>query len=839
MIPSPAAREREKPAEAFIKQQEQPGRKTAMKSHARVVIVGGGIVGVSILYHLTKKGWSDSVLLEKMELTHGSTWHAAGLLPLFNMSYSIGQLHKYSVDLYKSLEAETGQAVGFHPTGNLRLATNRDRMDEYHKYCGTANTIGVPFEIVTPARVKELWPLCNTEGLVGALYHPQDGHVAPADVTMALAKGARTRGGEIYRQTKVTGIRRLPGGEWEVQTDQGSIACEHVVTATGSWARQTAAMVGLDIPVVAVEHQYLVTEPAPELEQRKAQNLPELAVLRESDASYYMREERQGFILGPYEKGAPAWAVDGVPDSFGQELLPPDIDRLEPHINAAINRVPAFGKVGIKDCINGPIPYTPDGSPLVGPAWGLKNFWLAEGFSFGITAAGGAGDLLSDWMVNGEPAIDPWDVDPRRFGPYANRRYTKVKNEECYEHVFVLHYPLEERPGARPAKAAPCYERMKALGAVFGQKYGWERPNWFAPSKAKQKDRYSFRRTNFFEPVREECRAVRERVGLLDLTGFSKFEVSGPGAEAFLDRLVANRLPKKIGRIALAHALTPQGGVRSEFTISRLAEDRFYIVSAAAAERHDYDLLWRNLPADGSVRLDNVTMANGVLVVAGPRARDLLRKITDADLSNEKFPWLSGQDIAIHHAPARALRVNFVGELGWELHHPLPYQNAIFDAIMEAGKEFDIRPFGIRAMDSLRIEKSYKYWRGDLFTEYTALESGLDRFVQLNKPEFVGREALVRQQQQGVPRKFVTIEVDAKESDPWGNEPLFIGRKMVGRTTTGAYGYTLGKSMAVGYVQADVAASGTEMKIVMLGKKRDARILPESPWDPGNARLRA
>jgi dimethylglycine dehydrogenase len=810
-----------------------------MKSHARVVIVGGGIVGVSILYHLTKKGWSDSVLLEKMELTHGSTWHAAGLLPLFNMSYSIGQLHKYSVDLYKSLEAETGQAVGFHPTGNLRLATNRDRMDEYHKYCGTANTIGVPFEIVTPARVKELWPLCNTEGLVGALYHPQDGHVAPADVTMALAKGARTRGGEIYRQTKVTGIRRLPGGEWEVQTDQGSIACEHVVTATGSWARQTAAMVGLDIPVVAVEHQYLVTEPAPELEQRKAQNLPELAVLRESDASYYMREERQGFILGPYEKGAPAWAVDGVPDSFGQELLPPDIDRLEPHINAAINRVPAFGKVGIKDCINGPIPYTPDGSPLVGPAWGLKNFWLAEGFSFGITAAGGAGDLLSDWMVNGEPAIDPWDVDPRRFGPYANRRYTKVKNEECYEHVFVLHYPLEERPGARPAKAAPCYERMKALGAVFGQKYGWERPNWFAPSKAKQKDRYSFRRTNFFEPVREECRAVRERVGLLDLTGFSKFEVSGPGAEAFLDRLVANRLPKKIGRIALAHALTPQGGVRSEFTISRLAEDRFYIVSAAAAERHDYDLLWRNLPADGSVRLDNVTMANGVLVVAGPRARDLLRKITDADLSNEKFPWLSGQDIAIHHAPARALRVNFVGELGWELHHPLPYQNAIFDAIMEAGKEFDIRPFGIRAMDSLRIEKSYKYWRGDLFTEYTALESGLDRFVQLNKPEFVGREALVRQQQQGVPRKFVTIEVDAKESDPWGNEPLFIGRKMVGRTTTGAYGYTLGKSMAVGYVQADVAASGTEMKIVMLGKKRDARILPESPWDPENARLRA
>ena len=380
---------------------------------------------------------------------------------------------------------------------------------------------------------------------------------------------------------------------------------------------------------------------------------------------------------------------------------------------------------------------------------------------------------------------------------------------------------------------------MKALGAVFGQKYGWERPNWFAPSKSKQKDKYSFRRTNFFEPVREECRAVRERVGLLDLTGFSKFEISGKGAEDFLDRIVANRLPKKVGRIALAHALTPQGGVRSEFTISRVAEDRFYVVSAAAAERHDYDLLWRNLPADNSVRIDNVTMAKGVLVVAGPKARDLMKKITDTDLSNEKFPWLSGRDITIGHAPVRALRVNFVGELGWELHHPLTYQNVIFDAIMEAGKEFDIKPFGIRAMDSLRIEKSYKYWRGDLFTEYTAWESGLDRFVHLNKGEFTGREALVRQQQEGVPRKFVTVEVDAKDADPWGNEPLFIGKKMVGRTTTGAYGYSIGKSLAVGYVKSEHAAAGTEMKIEMLGKRRAARLIPDSPWDPENKRLRA
>jgi dimethylglycine dehydrogenase len=810
-----------------------------MKTHARVVIVGGGVVGVSILYHLVKKGWSDVVLCEKMELTHGSTWHAAGLLPLFNMSYTVGQIHKYSVDLYKGLEAETGQAVGFHQTGNLRLATNRDRMDEYQKYCGTANTIGVPFRIITPKEVKELWPLCNVEGIVGALYHPQDGHVAPADVTMALAKGARSGGAEIYRQTKVTGIQQQPNGEWLVKTDKGDITCEHVVSASGSWARQTGKMVGLDLPVIAVEHQYLVTEEIPELAERKKQGLPELAVLRESDQSYYMREERQGLILGPYEKGAPAWAVDGVPDAFGQELLAPDYDRLEPHINAAIRRVPVFGKAGIKDCINGPIPYTPDGSPLIGPAWGLKNFWMCEGHSFGITAAGGSGWQLAEWMVEGEPGIDMWDVDARRFGDYANKRYTKIKNEECYEHVFILHYPLEERPAGRPAKTAPAYLRQKELGAVFGQKFGWERANWFAPKGMEPKDKYSFRRTNFFEPVREEVKAVRERAGLLDLTGFSKFEVSGPGAEAFLDRLVANRLPKKVGRIQLCHVCTPKGGVACEWTITRLGEQAFYIISAAAAERHDFDVLAKNLPADGSVQLGDVTLERGVLVVAGPRARDVMAKLTDADLSNTAFPWLSAQEITVGLAPVRALRVNFVGELGWELHHPLAYQLHLWDSIMDAGKEFDIRPFGIRAMDSLRVEKSYRYWRVDLSTEYSPLESGMGRFVQLNKGEFIGRAALLRQQQKGLPWNFVTLAVQVKDSDPWGNEPIYAGDKMVGRATSGAYGYTLGKSLAVGYVRPDYAAPGTKLEMVLLGERYPAEVVPESPWDPENARLRA
>ena len=809
-----------------------------MKEHARVVVVGGGVVGVSTLYHLTKKGWSDVVLCERAELTAGSTWHAAGLLPLFNMSYSVGQLHKYSVDLYKKLEAETGQDVSFHVTGNLRLATNNERMDEYHKYCGTANTIGVPFEIITPDEIRELWPLCDTDGLVGALYHPDDGHIAPADVTQAMATGARNGGAEIYRDTEVTGITRTRSGEWSVNTDQGDIACEHVVAASGFYARATAAMVGLDIPVIPVEHQYIVSEPHAALIERHEQGLPELAVLRESDESYYMREERQGLILGPYEKGARTWAVDGVPEGFGQELLPGDLDRLEPHINAAIRRVPIFGEVGVKEVINGPICYTPDGSPMVGPAWGLRNFWFNEGHSFGITAAGGAGWQLAEWIVEGDAGIDMLDVDPRRFGAYASKAYAVAKDVEAYEHVFIIHYPDEERPAARPAKTSPIHDKLAARGAVWGQRYGWERPNWFAPEGVEGKDVWSFRRSNYFPHVGAECRLAREKAAIIDITSFSKFEVSGPGAEAYLDHLVARSLPKKVGRVNLSHALTPAGGVRSEFTIMRDAPDRFYLISSGAAERHDGDHLRRHLPDGDGVRIDNLTTSHGVLVLVGPRARDVLAQLTDADLSNAAFPWLSGQHIQIGMAPVRALRINFVGELGWELHHPIEYQRALFDALVDAGAEFGIGMCGMRAMDSLRIEKSYRMWGQDLTTEYTAFEASFDRFVNLNKPDFIGREALLRQQERGVLRRFVTIEVDAGDADALGNEPIYHDGHMVGRLTAGAYGHCLEKSLGLGYIASPHAAPGTAVEIEILGDRRPAAVVPESPWDPDNRRLR-
>ena len=815
-----------------------------MKSQARVVVIGGGAVGVSTLYHLTKKGWSDVVLLERKDLTSGSTWHAAGLLPLFNMSYSVGQIHKYSVALYKRLQEETGQDVGLRQCSNIRLAMNRDRMDEYHQYAGVAQTIGVKVEFLTPAQVKEIWPLCNIDGLVGAIRHPEDGYIQPADVTQAMARGARAGGAEIYRQTTVTGIAQEPSGEWLVTTDQGDIRCEHVVSASGNFARRTGAMVGLDIPVIPVEHQFIVTEPHPEIVARQKQGLPEMGVLRESDGSWYLREEAGGLLLGPYEKGAPCCYLDGPRADAEYELFPEDLERLTPHIEAAINRVPAFGEVGVKQVYNGAIPYTPDGSPIIGPAWGLRNFWLNEGHSFGITAAGGAGWQLAEWITEGEPTIDMLGVEPRRFGDYATKAYLRAKNEEAYANVFTIHYPDEERPAGRPLRMAPCYERMKALGAVFGQKFGWERPNWFAPAGTPQEDHWSFRRSRWFEPVGAECRNVAENVGLLDMTAFAKARISGPGAEAFLDRLVANRLPKTIGRVNLCHALNTRGGVHSEFTIMREGPDSFYLVSAGAFQRLDHDWIRKHLPPSdrngGSVRFENLTNAIGVLVVAGPKARELLERVSDADFSSAAFPWLTGQEITVGLAPARALRVNFVGELGWELHHGPEYQNHIFDALMAAGSDLGLKPFGIRAMDSLRIEKSYRLVGTELSIEYAAYESGLERFVHPKKGDFIGRDALVRWRERGFANQFVTLEVhDVTDADALGNNPIYADGQLVGRATGGNYGFRVEKSLALAMVRPEFAAAGTELEMTILGRKHRVTVIHESPYDPENERLKS
>ena len=812
-----------------------------MKSHARVVVIGGGVVGVSTLYHLAKKGWSDVALIERKELTSGSTWHAAGLLPLFNMSYSVGQVHKYSVAFYQELQEETGMNVGFRKVSNIRLATTRDRMDEYRQYAGVASTIGIDVDFLTPEEIVHHWPLCNPEGLIGAIRHPEDGYIQPADLTQALARGARDRGAEIYRNTTVTAISRTASGEWKVTTDKGEITCEHIVSATGNFARKTGQMVGLNIPVIPVEHQYIVTEAHPDIKARHDAGEPEMGVLRDSDGQWYMREEAGGLILGPYEKNAPACYVDGPSDDSEYELFQEDLERLEPHIEWAMHRVPIFGELGIKKVYNGAIAYTPDGNPIIGPAWDVPNFWLNEGHSFGITAAGGAGWQLAEWIVDGEPTIDMLGVDPRRYGSYTTQSFLKVKNEEAYANVFTTHYPDEEREEGRPLRTAPCYDRLKALGAVFGQKFGWERANWFAPEGVEAVDDWSFRRSKWFEHVGNEVKNVSENVGLLDMSAFAKARVSGPGAEAFLDYLVANKLPKKIGRVALCHALTDRGGVHSEFTIQRESADSFYLVSAGANQRLDHDWLKKHMPDDGSVRFDNITNAVGVLVLAGPKSRDLLANITRSDLGNEAFPWLSGQMIDVGLAPSMAFRMNFVGELGWELHHPIEYQNHIFDAIMKAGAEFGIKPFGIRAMDAMRLEKSYRLVGTELSIEYAALESGLQRFVHLNKGDFKGQKNLATWQADGFANTLVTLQVhDTTDADAIGNNPIMTpDGTVIGRATSGGYGFRLDKSLAIAMVQPNLAAVGTELLIDVLDQRLKATVIEESPYDPDNVKLRA
>ena len=811
-----------------------------MRTHARVVVIGGGVVGVSTLYHLAKKGWSDVTLFERHELTSGSTWHAAGLLPLFNMSYSVGQIHKYSVRLYKELEAETGQDVGLRAVGNIRLAMTRDRLDEYRQYASVAQTIGVNVEFLTAEQVTDIWPLAVKDGLLGAIRHPDDGYIQPADLTQALARGARSLGAEINQQTAVHSIEQRSNGEWRISTNLGVIDCEHVVCATGSFARKTGAMVGLDIPVLPVQHQYIVTEPHESIQARHKDGLPEMGVLRESDGSWYMREEAGGLLLGPYEKGAPACYVDGPSTESKYELFESDVDRLAPHIESAINRVPIFRDLGVKRIYNGAIAYTPDGNPIVGPAWGLRNFWLNEGHTFGITAAGGAGWQLAEWIVEGEPTIDMLGVEPRRFGDYASGSYLKEKNEEAYANVFTIHYPDEERPAARPHRTAPCYERMEDLGAVFGQKFGWERPNWFATNGAVPEDHWSFRRSRWFEHVGNECRNVMENVGILDMTAFAKARVSGPGAKDFLNGFVANRIPTRVGRISLCHALNARGGVHSEFTILREANDSFYLVSAGGFQRLDHDFLLRQMPTDRSVVFENLTGSVGVLVIAGPDSRQLLERVCDIDLSKESFPWLTACDGTVGLSPTKLLRVNFVGELGWELHHPIEYQNSIFDVLMEAGKDLGLAPFGIRAMDSMRIEKSYRMIGTEMSIEYSAFESGLDRFVKLDKGEFTGRDGLMAWQQKGFDNAFVTLVVDGPDdADAIGNNPLFLNDEMVGRATSGNYGFRLEQSLALGMVQPTLSREDQELEIDILGTRYPCRVIPESPYDPENKRLRA
>lgn len=830
-----------------------------MKTHVKALVVGGGAVGTGIAYHLAKAGW-DTMLLERDELTSGSTWHAAGLLPLFNMSYATTHIHKYSVDFYKALEAETGLNAGFAVVGNLRMAQTKDRMDEYMLYSSVAETAGVYHEFLTPAQIKERWPLVRTDDLKGALFHPQDGYINPADVTQAMAKGARQHGAVIKRRWQVDGYR-WTGSEWIVSVtkmvekggnlvpsdEKAEIRAEHVVTATGNHAQRTARLLGIRMPAIPVEHQYIVTEPDPALQAwRKAGN-PEHPVLRDADAKWYVREERGGWILGPYEKGAPARFLYDVPESFRADLFQLDLERIEGEYTSFIHRIPSSETAGLKDDFNGPICYTPDGNPLVGPAPGLRNMWLAEGFSFGITAAGGTGYYLAQLMTEGEAEIDMASLDPKRYGNWITTEYAARKNEECYDHVFILHHPDEEREACRPLRTAPVYDRQKALGAQFGQVNGWERPIYYGPQDAAadfDHNSRSFRRGGWWQYAVDEAKAIRETAGLIDATAFTKHIVRGPGATAFLDWFTCNALPK-VGRINLTYALTDAGTTRTEYTIVRNGENDYYLVSAGAWTAYDADFLKKSAEdfianGGGWIDIHDVTTQWGVFAIAGPASRDILKEIVkDADpataLSNKRFPWLSARRIELGMCPVNAIRVAYTGELGWELHHPIEMQRYLWDILVPAGEKHGMKLVGARAQNWLRQEKSYRAFGNELGRDATPAEAGLDRFIDLSK-DFRGKQAMA---DTGIRSMCVTVLIDGpSDTDPWGKEALLKDGEKIGRLTSGGYSVAFGKQIGMGYVRPDLASVGTRLKVRMLRQEWDAEVVEDSPFDPSNARIR-
>ncbi len=829
-----------------------------MKTDVKALVVGGGAVGTSIAYHLARAGWADVMLLERDELTSGSTWHAAGLLPLFNMGYATSHIHDYSVKFYKTLEEETGLNAGFYVVGNLRMAQSQARMDEFMLYASTAETVGIPYEWLSPPEIKDRWPLVRTEDLQGALFHPTDGYINPADVTQAMAKGARQRGVVVERKWQVDGYA-WAGDHWDVtctkmvekggnlvpSDEQIVIHAEHVVTATGNHAQRTARLLGIKMPAIPVEHQYIVTEPDPALTAWRAEN-PEHPVLRDADAKWYVREERGGWILGPYERNAPARFLYDVPESFRADLFPLDLERIEEEYMSMIHRIPSSETVGLKDDYNGPICYTPDGNPLVGPAPGLRNMWLAEGFSFGITAAGGTGYYLAQMMVDGEAEIDMASLDPKRYGPWMTTEYAARKNEECYEHVYILHHPDEEREACRPLKTAPSYDRMKARGAQFGQVNGWERPNYFGPLDAPENfdhDARSFRRGGWWGYAKAEAEAIRSGVGMIDATAFTKHILKGPGAEAFLDWFTTNKLPK-VGRINLTYALTAAGTTRTEYTIIREEPEKFVLISAGAWQAYDADYLKKAIEDAevrfGQIEMQDVTSQYGVFALAGPKSRDVLSAlIRDPEpataLSNRRFPWLSMRRIELGMCPVVAVRVAYTGELGWELHHPIEMQNYLFDQLMAAGEPHGLKLVGARAQNWLRQEKSYRAFGTELGRDATPLEAGLDRFVDLEK-EFHGKEKLI---ETGIRFQCVTVLIDGPEdADPWGREALYDGETKVGRLTSGGYSVAFGKQIGMGYVSPDLAAPGTKLTVRMFNQLWPVEVTEDSPYDPQNAVIR-
>jgi glycine cleavage system T protein len=812
----------------------------ALPSQARVVVVGGGVVGCSILYHLTALGWRDVVLLERKRLTSGTTWHAAGLVGQLRATMNLTKLAQYTTKLYASLEAETGQATGFLQRGSISLATTQERLEELKRGASMAKTFGLEVHEISARDIQKKWPLLNVEDVVGGVFLPNDGQTNPIDTTMALAKGATSRGGRIIENIAVERLVTQNGRVTGVVTENGEIAADYVVLATGMWSRELARRSGVSVPLQACEHFYIVTEPFPGL-------TPDLPVLRDPDHCSYFKEDAGKLLLGAFEPNAKPWSVDGIPADFEFGELPEDVDHFMPILESAMRRIPALASVGIRKFFNGPESFTPDVRYMLGETPELRHLFVAAGFnSIGIQSAGGAGKVLAEWIVNGHPPMDLWDVDIRRMQPFqGNKTYISARVSESLGLLYAMHWPYRQFETARNVRHSPLHERLARHGACFGEVAGWERANWFAPKGVLPSYAYSYGRQNWFDYAADEHRAVRGAVGLFDMTSFGKFLVEGRDAERVMQRICANDAAVAPGRIVYTQWLNPRGGIEADLTVTRLTEARYLVVTAGATARRDLHWLIRNMgEADQAVAVD-VTSSFAVLSVMGPNSRALLEHLSGADLSSGAFPFASSREIEIGPAIVRASRITYVGELGWELYIPSEFAVAVFDALVEHGHSFGLKLAGLHALDSLRIEKAYRHWGHDISDEDTPIEAGLMFAVKLDKNvDFLGREALLRKREEKVTRRLAQFVLRDPQPMLYHNEPIWQGQRLVGRTTSGAYGHHLGAAVALGYVEdqdgldaASIAAQSYEIEIAGRRFAADASLAPR--YDPRNARIRA
>ena len=803
-----------------------------MKSHVRVAVIGGGVVGCSVLYHLTRLGWSDVMLIERSELTSGSTWHAAGGFHTLNADTNMAALQGYTIRLYRELEELAGQSCGLHHVGGLTLAADADRLDFLKAERAKHRYMGLETEIVGPDEIARLSPITNPRGLLGALYDPLDGHLDPSGTTQAYAKGARMQGAEIVLRNPVHELRPRPDGSWDVVTAQGTVNAESVVNAAGLWAREVGEMAGVYLPCHPMEHQYLVTDDLPEVYERDT----ELPHCMDPAGESYLRQEGRGLVIGMYEQRCELWAVEGTPSDFGHELLPEKIDRIADKLDVAYERYPILRTAGVKRIISGPFTFAPDGNPLVGPVPGLRNYWAACAVMAGFSQGGGVGLALAEWMIEGEPSRDIFAMDVARFGDWCTRPYTRAKVRENYQRRFAVSYPNEELPAGRGLVTTPAYGVWAARNAVFGAGYGLEHVNWFAPAGEPAFEQPTFRRSNAFEPVAQECRAVREAVGINEIHNFGKYLVEGPDAEAWLSHLMANRMPRE-GRIVLTPMLSPKGRLIGDFTVARVAPERFHLTASYAAQAFHMRWFEAHLPPAG-VSVTNVSLDRIGFQIAGPRARDVLAAATSADVSNEALRFFDAREIEVGLVPALVCRVSYTGDLGYEIYVDGDHQIALYQALAAAGAAHGMQPFGMRAMMSLRLEKSFGAWMREYRPEYTPAETGLDRFVDLRKNDFIGRDAAMRERDAPPGRRLCTVVVDAHDADVWADEPIFSGDDVVGFVTSGGYAHYSAKSVALGFVPVEMMDAGTEFTIEILGERRAAKLVGEPVLDPRGERMR-